>query len=428
MLPAPSAPQRLPPEIRLSTNRNAGLPFILVTLVLDTLGIGVVIPVLPKLVGSFYHGDIGAASHTFGAFVALYSAMQFLFAPVLGGLSDRYGRRPVLLGSLLGAAVNYLLTALAPTLGFLVVGRIIAGITGASFSAAGAYIADITPPAKRAQSFGLMGAAFGAGFILGPALGGALGGINLRLPFYFSAALNFLNFLYGWFVLPESHAREHRRAFSLARANPFASLRSLGRHRIVFGLMGTIVCGYLAQMILQATWALFTEARFGWTPRDIGLSLGAVGLCGVLVQGGLIRAIIPRLGERRTLLLGLLLNIGGFLGFAFAAHGWMFYALLVPFALGGISGPAVQALISREVGPDEQGELQGALASLNSLTSIGGALIGTRLFERFGPPGAVPYFPGAPFLAAAGANLIGLLLAVRLFAIMRREAPLDPAK
>jgi DHA1 family tetracycline resistance protein-like MFS transporter len=385
----------------------------------------VVIPVLPKLVGSFYHGDLGSASRTFGAFVALYSAMQFLFAPVLGGLSDRYGRRPVLLGSLFGAAVNYLLTALAPGLGFLVLGRIIAGITGASFSAAGAYIADVTPPEKRAQSFGLMGAAFGVGFILGPALGGALGGISLRLPFYFSAALNFLNFLYGWFVLPESHALEHRRAFSFARANPFASLRSLGRHRIVLGLTGTIVCGYLAQMILQSVWALFNEGRFGWTPADIGFSLAMVGLCSALVQGGLIRAIIPRLGERRALLVGLLLNIGGFVGFAFAARGWMIYAIIVPFSLGGISGPAVQALISREIGPDEQGELQGALASLNSLTSIAGALIGTRLFERFGPAGAVPHFPGAPFLAAAIFNALGLLLAARLFGTMPRSGPAD---
>jgi DHA1 family tetracycline resistance protein-like MFS transporter len=323
----------------VSKQRDAGIVFILVTLVLDTLGIGVVIPVLPKLVGTFHQGDLAAASRTFGLFVALYAAMQFLFAPVLGGLSDRFGRRPVLLGSLFGAAVNYLLTGFAQSLVWLVAGRVIAGITGASFSAAGAYIADVTPPEKRAQSFGLMGAAFGVGFILGPALGGALGAIDLRFPFYFSAALNFLNFLYGWFVLPESLAPEHRRAFSLRRANPFASLGSLTRHRVVLGLTGTIVCGYLAQMILQSCWALHGEGRFGWTPRDIGFSLALVGLASALVQGLLIRAIVPRLGERRTLLVGLLLSITGFVGFGLADEPWMVYALLFPFALGGISGP-----------------------------------------------------------------------------------------
>jgi DHA1 family tetracycline resistance protein-like MFS transporter len=408
----------------MDQKRNAGVPFILVTLLLDTLGIGVVIPVLPRLIGSFLGGDLAKASYYFGAFVAVYAAMQFVFAPILGGLSDRFGRRTVILASLAGAALDYLLLAFAPTLAWLFVGRVIAGITGASFSAATAYIADVTPKEKRAQSFGLMGAAFGLGFILGPALGGALGGLSLRLPFFIAAGLNLLNFIYGSFVLPESLSRENRRPFTLRRANPLSSLRNLGRHPVLYGLTATLVCSSMAQQILQSIWALHTEARFGWGPFDIGVSLAAVGVSAAIVQGGLIRLILPRLGERRALLLGVSINMAAFLAFASVTRGWMMYLILLPSALGGIAGPAIQAILSREVGPSEQGELQGSLTSLQSLTAILGPLLATNLFARFAPPDAVPHIPGAAFFAAAAFNFCGLLLALRLFA----RTPLRPVE
>lgn len=398
--------------------QNAATVFILVTLLLDTLGIGLIIPVGPRLVASFLGGSLADASRYFGALFALYSAMQFVFAPVLGGLSDRFGRRAVILPSLLGAAASYLLSALAPALSWLFVGRVIAGITGASFSAATAYIADTTPPEKRAQSFGLVGAAFGLGFVVGPIIGGALGDIDLRLPYFVAAGLNFVNFLYGLFVLPESLRPEARRPFSLLRANPFGSLRNLGRHPTVLGLTGTITCGYMAQMMLQSVWTLSNQARYGWSNTDVGVSLGIVGVATALVQGGLIRVVMPRFGERRVLVGGLVLSAAGFVGFGFAPSGAVLYALLFPFALGGVSGPATQALITREVGPSEQGELQGSLASLASLTAIAGTLLGTTLLSRFGPETARPHVPGAPYFAAACFPVIGLILAARLFARM----------
>ena len=400
----------------MDRKRSAGVPFILVTLLLDTLGIGVVIPVLPRLLASFLDGDLARASSYYGIFVAIYAAMQFLFAPILGGLSDRFGRRTVILASLAGASLDYLLLAFAPSLAWLFLGRLAAGITGASFSAATAYIADVTPAEKRAQSFGLMGAAFGLGFILGPALGGALGGISLRLPFLVAAGLNLLNFLYGSLVLPESLSLEHRRPFSLRRANPLSSLRNIARHPVILGLTATLVCSLIAQQVLQSVWALHTEARFGWGPVDIGASLALVGLMAAIVQGGLIRVIIPRLGERRALLVGLAVSTVGFLAFSFATRGWMMYAILIPFALSGLAGPASQAILSREVGPSEQGELQGSLSSLQSLTGILGPLLATALFTRFAAPSATPHIPGAPFFAAAAFSLLGLLLALRLFA------------
>ncbi|XXY45521.1 TCR/Tet family MFS transporter [Sorangium sp. So ce269] len=400
----------------MSFPRSASTFFILVTLLLDTLGIGLLIPVLPTLVSSFTGDDVGAVSRYYGAWVAIYSVMQLVFAPILGALSDRFGRRTVILLSLLGATLDYLLLAFAPSLAWLFVGRMLSGITGASFSAASAYIADVSPPEKRAQSFGLMGAALGLGFILGPAAGGLLGSVHLRLPFFVAAGLNLLNLLYGVLVLPESLPREHRRAFSLRRANPLASLRNLGRHPFVFGLAGVLVCSSMSQGILQSVWALHTEQRFGWQALDIGMSLALVGICNAVVLGGLVRVVIPRLGERRSLAVGLGLSAVSFVAFGLAHRGWLAYALIVPFSLGGIAGPAAQALLSREVGPSEQGELQGSLASLQSLISIVAPLLGTSLIARFASPTATPYIPGAAFFAAAGCCALGLLLALRLFA------------
>jgi MFS transporter, DHA1 family, tetracycline resistance protein len=396
--------------------RRAGTAFVLVTVLLDSLGLGLIIPVAPRLVVSFLGGDLHAASHYFGVLVSLYAAMQFLFAPVLGGLSDRFGRRPVILISLLGAAASYLIAGFAPALGWLFVGRVISGITGASFSAAGAYVADVTPAERRAQSFGLIGAVFGLGFILGPALGGLLGNLGLRVPYFVAAGLNFVNMLYGLFVLPESLPPENRRPFSYARANPLGSLLALGRHPVVLGLTGTMMCSFLAQWILQSTWALHTQSRFGWSLWMVGVSLMVVGAATAVVQGGLVRVVVPRLGERRALVVGLLLAVTGHTLMGLADRGWMMLLFILPLSLGGLAGPAVQAIISREVGPRDQGELQGSLNSLAGVAAIIGPLIGTGLLARFGTPGASPHIPGAAFFAAAAFNAIGLLLALRLFA------------
>jgi MFS transporter, DHA1 family, tetracycline resistance protein len=400
------------------THRGS-IPFVLVTILLDTLGIGLIIPVAPRLVASFLGGDLAAAAHWFGLLVALYSLMQFLFAPVVGGLSDRFGRRTIILISLFGAGASYLLSALTPNLGLLFVGRVIAGITGASFSAANAYVADVTPPEKRAPAFGLVGAAFGFGFILGPALGGALGDLGLRVPYFVAAALNLLNFAYGVFVLPESLRPEDRRPFSFKRSNPFGALANLAKYPIVIGLTGTIFCGFVAQWILQSVWALDMQARFDWTLREVGVSLMIVGVTTALVQGLGIRAILPRLGERRALLVGLVVSAIGNALFGAATKGWMIYATLVAVALGGLAGPATQAIITHEVGATEQGELQGSVNSVGGLAAIIGPLVGTALLSHFGPKDAHPHVPGSPFYAGAAIQLVGLLLAVRVF----RKAP-----
>ena len=399
-----------------SSPRKADTSFILVTVLLDTLGLGLVIPVGPRLISSFFHDDLGVGAHHMGLLISLYSVMQFVFAPVLGGLSDRFGRRPVILLSLAGAAASYLASALAPSFGWLLAGRTVAGITGASFTAAGAYMADVTAPEKRAQAFGLIGAAFGLGFILGPVLGGLLGDAGVRVPYFVAAGLNALNMVYGLFVLPESLPKAHRRRFSWSRTNPFDTLVVLARHELVLGLTGTMVCTFLGQWIIQSTWPFIGQARFGWTPRQIGISIMLVGAGAAVAQGALVRPIVAQLGERRTLLLGLAVAALGTIGFGFVDRGSVMFVLLVPYALSGVAGPAGQALISREVGVSEQGEVQGALNSLNGLTAIGGPLIGTALFARFSAEGPIPHIPGAPFFAMAACNLLALLIALRLFA------------
>jgi DHA1 family tetracycline resistance protein-like MFS transporter len=404
--------------------RNASIAFIMIVLLLDTLGIGVVVPVLPRLIESFVHGDLSAASHRYGVFIACYAVMQFVFAPIVGGLSDRFGRRVVILTSLAGAALDYVLLAFAPTLGWLFVGRVVAGMTGASFSAATAYIADVTPPEKRAASFGMVGAAFGVGFIIGPAAGGLLGGVSLRAPFLLAAALNFLNFVYGVFVLPESLPKDKRRAFSWRRANSFGAIKNLARNPVVLGLTVTVVCGNLAQQILQCIWALHTESRFGWGPAAVGLSLVFVGVTTAIVQGVLVKKTVARIGEKRAMLLGLVFSVSGYVAFALADRAWLLYVVMVPFALGGLVDPSTKALLTREVAANEQGELQGSLGTLMSLTSIVGPLLGTSLFARFAPAGSSPHIPGAAFFAAAALNAIGLLFAARLFARLRTSREL----
>lgn len=393
-------------------NRPAGMAFIFVTLLLDVMGIGIIIPVLPELIASFT-SDVSAASRYYGYFIATFAAMQFLFAPVLGSLSDQFGRRPVLLVSLFGAGLDYLLLSFAPTLGLLFVGRVIAGITAASITAANAYIADVSPPEKRAQNFGIIGAAFGLGFIIGPAIGGLLGSFGPRVPFMAAGILTLLNWLYGVFVLPESLAPENRRAFSWRRANPVASLGALSRYPGVLGLTTVIVCSNLAGQMLASIWVLYNGYRFAWSAGQQGLSLAVYGAMSALVQAGLLRFLIGSLGDRRVLLLALLSNVVGFTLYGTATQGWMMYAILVGTALSAAALPAAQALISNQVGADEQGAIQGALAGLFSLAGIISPLVATALFSYFTAPERAVKVPGAPFYLGAGLTLLALLLALR---------------
>lgn len=402
--------------------RTAGLAFIFVTIFLDVLGLGIVIPILPGLIASFLGGDVSAAAQYYGYFIAVFAAMQFLFAPVLGALSDQYGRRPVLLVSLFGAGLDYVLLAVAPTLALLFVGRVIAGITAASFTAANAYIADVSPPEKRAQNFGLIGAAFSLGFIIGPVLGGVLGSLGPRVPFMAAGTLTLLNWLYGFFVLPESLAPENRRRFSLREANPLASLRGLGRYPVVISLTATIVCTNLAQQSLQATWVLYTTYRFAWSTWQQGLSLAMFGILAAVIQAGLLRVLMPRLGERRALVIGLLSSLIGFVLYGMATQGWMMYVVMVGTALGFLAQPAAQGLISNAVAADEQGAVQGAQASLLSLTGIVAPVIATGIFSYFTAADQPFKLPGAPFFLGAVLTLVGLLLALRTFGRLRVPA------
>ncbi len=404
--------------------RKPALGFIFVTLVLDILGVGLIIPILPKLIEELSGGQVASAAHTFGWLAALYSLMQFLCAPMLGSLSDRFGRRPVILGSLFGSALDYLLLAFAPTLPWFFLGRILSGVTGANIAAANAYIADVSPPEKRAANFGLVSAAFGLGFIAGPALGGALAHYGLRVPFYAAAGLTMLNWFYGLLVLPESLPREQRRAFDWKRANPVGSFVALRRHPEIFGLTKTFFLINIAHQVFPATWVLYTGYRYEWTPKQIGLSLALVGLMGAIVQGGLARIIIPKLGERRSILIGLG-NAAVFLAaYGLATQGWMIYVLLVVGSFGGIAMPALQGLVSRSVPLNEQGAVQGALGSLASLAGIIGPVLATALFGFFISDQAPVKLPGAAFFASSLLLFSALLLAARSF---RRAATVTPA-
>ncbi|KUG05871.1 TCR/Tet family MFS transporter [Solirubrum puertoriconensis] len=397
----------------MADKRKAALGFIFVTLLIDVIGFGIIIPVLPDLIRQLTGGSISEAAQYGGWLVFAFAVMQFLFSPVLGNLSDRYGRRPVLLISLFGFGLDYILLAFAPTMAWLFVGRLIAGITGASMTTATAYIADVSPPEDRAQNFGMVGAAFGLGFIIGPVIGGVLGELGPRVPFLAAAGLTFLNWLYGYLVLPESLKPENRRPFELRRANPIGSLRQLQRYPVVLGLVGSLVFIYIAAHATQSTWSYYTMEKFGWNKAWVGYSLGVVGLMVALVQGVLIRYINPRLGAARSIYLGMALYAVGFALFAFATEGWMMFAFLVPYCLGGIAGPALQGLISSQVPANEQGELQGGLTSLVSVTSIIGPPLMTNLFAYFTGPKAPVYFPGAPFLTGAVLTVISVLLARR---------------
>ncbi len=385
-------------------------------LLIDVMGIGLLIPILPGFIAQLSHQTLSAAARDYGWLLALYGAMQFLFSPLIGTLSDQFGRRPVLLVSLFCTGIEYVLMALAPNLIWLYIGRTLSGITGASITAANAYIADVSAPHERAQNFGLVGAAFGLGFVIGPALGGFLGQWGPRVPFWAAAVFCFANFLYGWLILPESLKPANRRRVDLRLANPVGALGILSRYPLVWGLTGSLVVTNLAMNCINSTWVLFTEMRFDWNSTQVGFSLAAFGTVALIYQLGLARILLPLWGERRTMLIGLAVGAIEFVAYALSSQGWMIYAIMLLGGLGLLAGQATQGLLSRQVGEDEQGALQGALSSLASLTGIFGPLIGTFLFAHYTQRGAPIFLPGAPFLLAAALNLVGLIIAVRFLA------------
>jgi DHA1 family tetracycline resistance protein-like MFS transporter len=398
----------------MSEKKNSkAIFFILVTVLIDVIGIGIIIPIMPSLYQELTGGTVSEASQYSAYLVFIYALMQFIFSPIIGGLSDQYGRRPVLLMSLFGFGLDFIFLALAPSIGWLFVGRIISGIAGASFTTANAYIADITEPEKRAQSFGMIGAAFGLGFIIGPSLGGILGEYGTRIPFWVSAGLAILNWLYGYFILPESLLPENRRKFDIKRANPIGSLLNLKKYPYVLALVLSLFLVNVSNFATQGTWSFYGIEKFSWSKLEVGLSLGFVGLMVAIVQGGLIRVIIPKIGQERSLFLGLAINALGLAAFAFASSSWMMYAIMIPFAIGGLAGPAFQGIISNQVGKNEQGELQGGLTSLMSIAAIIGQPLMLGLFRIFTKENAPIYFPGAPFLMGGLLSLISLLLVFR---------------
>ncbi len=396
----------------MANNRKAAVGFIFFTLIIDVIGLGIIIPVMPQLIEQLLGTkDISKVSIYAGWLTFLYAAMQFIFAPLIGSLSDKYGRRPVLLFSLLGFGLDYLFLAFSPTIFFLFIGRTISGITGASFTTASAYMADISDDSNRAQNFGMIGAAFGLGFIIGPMLGGFLGEIGPRVPFLVAAGLALLNTLYGYFVLPESLSVENRRSFDLKRANPFGALSHLKKYPAVAGLIFSLIFIYLASHAVQSNWSFANIEKFHWSPKMIGFSLGMVGVLVSLVQGVLIRYINPKIGNEKSVYIGITLYAIGLLLFAFANASWMMFVFLIPYCFGGISGPALQSLISVHVPKNEQGELQGSLTSIMSVTSIIGPLIMTGSFAYFTNPKHGVYFPGAAFLLGAVLMLLSAIIA-----------------
>lgn len=380
------------------------------------LGIGIIVPILPELIKEFSGGSTAAAGRWFGVLAATYAVTQFVFAPILGSLSDRVGRRPVILISLFGLGIDYIIMGLAPSMGWLFVGRLVAGVMGASITTANAYIADVSEPEVRARNFGFVGVAFGLGFIFGPAIGGLLGGIDLRLPFFASAGLALVNFLYGIFVLPESLPREKRDAFSWRKANPIGSILVLRSYPLVSGLAVAFVFIVLAQRGLETVWVLYTGHKFGWDEVANGLSLALVGLMAALVQGGLVQPVIKRIGERRAVMGGLVLAAITYLGYGLATAGWMLIAFIIFGSISGVAGPAVQSLVAGSVDPQDQGKVQGGLQSLMSLSSILSPLIFTAgLFSYFTSPAAPFQLPGAPFLLGAVMYAAAFVVATRLF-------------
>ena len=405
-----------PASIAAPPVRNAAVAFIFVTILLDMFALGLIMPILPKLVESFVDNDTASAARIFGLFGTVWALMQFVFSPILGGLSDRFGRRPVVLLSNFGLGLDYVLMALAPSLIWLFIGRVISGITSASVSTAFAYIADMTPPERRAAVFGKVGAAFGAGFILGPAIGGLLGGIDPRLPFWAAAGLSFTNTLYGLLILPESLPLDRRAPFRWKSANPIGALHLLRSDRVLTGLSVVNFFAQLAHVVLPSTFVLYATYRYGWDTRTVGLTLAMVGICAMAVQGLAIGPIVRRLGERRALLLGLGCGALGFLIFGAAPSGPLFWVGIPVMALWGVSGAALQALTTQRVAPDQQGQLQGATTSVQSVSQLVGPFLFTLIFAYFIGAQVPLKLPGAPFLLASALLVLALVIAARTLA------------
>jgi DHA1 family tetracycline resistance protein-like MFS transporter len=394
--------------------RRAAFVFIFITVLLDMLALGTIIPVLPKLVVSFLHGDTAGAAEVYGVFGTAWALMQFLCSPLLGALSDRFGRRPVVLISNLGLGLDYIVMAVAPSLAWLFVGRVVSGITSASISVGFAYVADVTPPDGRAARFGMLGVAFGVGFVLGPALGGLAGSVDPRLPFWIAAGLSLANALYGFFILPESLPRERRAPFEWRRANPLGALALLRSQRHLFGLAGIYFLGQLAHAILPSLTVIYMGYRYGWDERMVGLVMAGVGVCSMVVQGTLIGPVVQRFGERRALIAGLVFGAAGFATYAIAANGLVFLAGIPLLALWGFANPSTLGLMSRRVGPQEQGQVQGANASMAGIANLIGPGLFTQVFAAaIATDRAVP-FPGAPFGLAALMLVAAIAIAWRV--------------
>jgi MFS transporter, DHA1 family, tetracycline resistance protein len=390
---------------------RAAFVFIFITVALDMLALGVMVPVLPKLIVRFKHGDMAEAAGAAGIFGFAWAAMQFIFSPVLGAVSDRSGRRPVILLSNLGLGLDYVLMALAPSLSWLFVGRLISGLTSSSFSTAGAYIADVTPEDERAAKFGMLGAAFGLGFVVGPALGGLLGGINLRLPFWAAAGLSLTNALYGFFILPESLPQERRAPLAWSKANPFGSLALLRSQKGLLGLAAVAFLYNIAHDSLPSVFVLYTDYRYHWGERMVGFALAGIGIASTIVSAALVGPLVKRLGERAALLVGLAFGALGFAIYGLAPTGTWFLTGIPFLAIWGLAGPAFQALMSRRVDASAQGRLQGAVASLAGVTGMLGPLIFTQIFA-FGIASTWLHLPGAPYLLSAALLGASLLLAL----------------
>ena len=394
---------------------NAGLFFIFLTVVIDTIGLGIIIPVLPSLIKELIQGDLSEASYYGGWLMFAYAFTQFIFASVLGNLSDTYGRRPVLLISLLGFCINYILMGLAPSILWLFVGRLIAGVTGASHTVAAAYIADISSPEKKAQNFGLLGAAFGLGFIIGPVIGGLLGHYGARIPFFAAGALSLFNFIYGYFVVPESLTKENRRSFSWRNANPIGAFKHMKRYPQIYALLSCIILINLAAHAVQSTWSYYTMEKFAWDEKMVGISLGFIGILLTIVQAGLLRIIIPKLGLSKSILIGLFLLTVALPLIGLVSSSGMLFAASVLYVCGGIGGPALQSLISNLTPHNEQGQIQGGIASVISLTAIFGPLMMSNLFAFFTKDNTSIYLPGAPFIMGGILTLAAFFIAYIYF-------------
>ena len=393
------------------SQKQAAIGFIFITMLIDIIGWGIIIPVIPKLIQELIHGDVSEAAKYGGWLTFAYAITQFICAPLVGNLSDKYGRRPVLLLSLLGFSLDYLFLAFAPSMIWLFVGRIIAGITGASITTASAYIADISTNENRAKNFGMIGAAFGLGFIIGPVIGGLLGHFGSRVPFYAAAVLCMLNFLYGYFILPESLSKKHRREFDIKRANPIGSFMSLKKYPKLIGLVLAVFILHTASHAVQSNWSFFTMYQFKWDEKMVGISLGIIGLLVGIVQGGLIRWINPKLGNVKSIYVGMALYTVGMFLFGFASESWMMFAFLIPYCMGGIAGPALQAVIASQVPPNEQGEIQGTLTSLMSASAIVGPPLMSSVFYYFTHNEAPFKFAGAPFILGGFGMLLSTFVA-----------------